>query len=68
MLKKVSDGFTQNEAELMATYEELYGVAPDKKVTQWWGDMNLYEFKLDIKAEQIKETLDNALKAIKMSK
>ena len=68
MLKKDSDGFTQNEAELMATYEELYGVSPDKKVTHWWGDMHLYRLADKVKLDDVYDMLDKSLKSIRMTR
>ena len=36
-----NEKFTYEEVKLIATYEELYKVPEDEKITQWWGDMPL---------------------------
>jgi len=65
-LKIGNENFDFEEIELIATYEEVYQIPSDKKVTEWWGDMNMHEFKNGINEEQAKEALDIALKSVKM--
>lgn len=67
-LKIGNENFDFEEIELIATYEEVYHIPSDKKVTEWWGDMNMHEFKNGINEEQAKETLAKALSSVKMSR
>lgn len=67
-MKLGNEVYSYAEMELMATYEELYKIPYEKKVTHWWGDMHLYEFKLDAKPEEAKETLEKALASVKMTR
>ena len=60
--------FTQEEMELMATYEELYDVPHEKQVTHWWGDLHLFRFVTGVKLEDANSMLDKSLKAIGMTR
>lgn len=63
-----NEKFTYEEVKLIATYEELYKVPEDEKITQWWGDMHMYEFKYKAQPEKAKEILERSLKAVKMTR
>lgn len=63
-----NEKFTYEEVKLIATYEELYKVPEDEKITQWWGDMHMYEFKYKTQPEKAKEILERSLKAVKMTR
>lgn len=63
-----NENFTYEEVKLIATYEELYKVPEDEKITQWWGDMHMYEFKYKTQPEKAKEILERSLKAVKMTR
>ena len=56
-----NEKFTYEEVKLIATYEELYKVPEDEKITQWWGDMHMYEFKYKAQPEKAKEILERSL-------
>ena len=60
--------FTQEEMELMATYEDLYQVPHEKQVTHWWGDLHLFRFVTGVKIEDANNMLDKSLKAISMTR
>ena len=63
-----NEKFTYEEVKLIATYEELYKVPEDEKITQWWGDMHMYEFKYKTQPEKAKEILERSLKAVKITR
>ena len=63
-----TEKFTYEEVELIATYEELYKVPENEKITHWWGDMHMHEFKHSVQPEKAKEMLEKSLKAVNMTK
>ena len=60
--------FSCNEAELIATYEEVYQIPEESKITRWWGDGHMYEFKEKVNEDEIREVLEKSLKAVGMTK
>ena len=56
-----TEKFTYEEVELIATYEELYEVPENEKITHWWGDMHMHEFKHSAQPEKAKEMLKSLL-------
>lgn len=60
--------FSLYDAELIATYEEVYKIPEKERITSWWGDLAMYEFKYSVGPEKISEMLEKSLKAINMTK
>ena len=60
--------FSPYDAELIATYEEVYEIPQENRITNWWGDLALYEFKHGVEPEKKSEMLEKSLKAINMTK
>jgi len=56
------------DAELIATYEEVYEIPNEDHVTSWWGDLAIYEFKYDVEIEKIQDRFEKALKAVNMTR
>lgn len=67
-LEPISPKFSLYDAELIATYEEVYKIPEENKVTSWWGDLGFHEFKYDVKPEKISERFEKSLKAVGMTK
>lgn len=67
-MKLGNEKFTYEEVELIATYEKQYKIPENEKVTQWWGDMNMHEFKYNAQPEKAKEMLEKSLKAVNMTR
>jgi len=67
-LEPIPPKFSLYDAELIATYEEVYKIPEENKVTSWWGDMHLYEFKYEAEPEKIAEAFEKSLKAVGMTK
>ena len=68
MLKLGNETYTFEEVDLITTYEEVYGVPEEEKITQWWGDLGFHEFKHNAEPEKAKERLEKSLKAIRMTR
>lgn len=64
----VQTEFSPYEAELVATYEELYKIPQEDRITNWWGDLAMYEFKHGVEPEKKSEMFEKSLKAINMTK
>lgn len=54
-------------ADLVATYEELMNIPHEQKVTAYFGDYSLHDFKYGMTESQIRPAYENALKAMEMS-
>lgn len=63
-----NEKFTYEEVELIATYEELYKIPEEEKITDWWGDMHMHEFKHMAQPEKAREMLEKSLKAVNMTR
>ena len=63
-----ADNFNDRySADLVATYEELMNIPHEQKVTAYFGDYSLHDFKYGTTEAQIRSAYKNALKAMEMS-
>ncbi len=67
-MKLGNEIYTCSEINLMATYEEIYRVPVEQQVTQWCGDMHVYELRLGVKPDDVKQVFEKALSVIKMTR
>lgn len=67
-MKIGNEEFSYEEIELMAIYEDTFSVPTDKRITQWWGDMVMYEFTLGVKENDAMSVLNKALDAADMTR
>ena len=67
-MRSLNEMFSVEEIELMAAYEKTFGVPQAERITDWWGDLAVYEFKLNVKPEQAEARLKKSLAAINMSR
>lgn len=66
---KIGNKMYENyEMDLMAAYEEIYKIPSDKRITQWWGDVAIYEFVPSATESDAEARLSEALKAVKMTR
>ena len=66
---KIGNKMYENyEMDLIAAYEEIYKIPADKRITQWWGDVAIYEFVPGTKESDAEARLAEALKAVKMTR
>ena len=67
-MRSLNEMFSMEEVDLMAAYEKAFDVPQAERITDWWGDLAVYEFKLNVKPEQAEERLKKSLAAINMSR
>lgn len=67
-MKIGNERFSYDEVELMAIYENVSQTSYENRVTSWWGDMDMYEFKFGVKNEEVTARLDEALKSVDMTR
>ncbi len=54
-MRSLNEMFSMEEVDLMAAYEKAFDVPQAERITDWWGDLAVYEFKLNVKPEQAEE-------------
>ena len=67
-MRSLNEMFSMEEVDLMAAYEKAFDVPQAERITDWWGDLAVYEFRLNVKPEQAEERLKKSLVAINMSR
>ena len=67
-MKSLNEMFSVEKVDLMAAYEKTFDIPRAERITDWWGDLAVYEFKLNVKPEQAEVRLKKSLPAINMSR
>ena len=67
-MKSLNEMFSVEKVDLMAAYEKTFDSPRAERITDWWGDLAVYEFKLNVKPEQAEVRLKKSLPAINMSR
>lgn len=67
-MKMGNETYSYDEVELMAIYENISKIPNENRVTSWWGDMDMYEFKFGVKDDEVRARFNEALKSVGMSR